>query len=855
MSQENISLKIGLDTSNFNNSVKGMMNELRALQKVDLTLLSDQDAKRVINRMGDLKASIGDVQREIKLADPGEFFNSFSVLAGPAIAAISGLGVGMELFGAKSEEVEKIQRKLMMVISLLSTLQTIADADKLKGLITQLKFQALEIKNKLTNILLIKQETVATTAQGGAVKTLTGIQLLWNKAVAANPITAIIVGIMALVTAIVLLSKTFKNNNEEIKESEKAYDGTIIKNKELRKTYNDSLDTLRDLKLSNELLSGSITQQEFDMRSLTNSYETQIRLIDEKYLPQQEEILEKSFGVWNTIKNTFLSVGNSTNALIKNYEDSVKGLKEIDEQVRLEKEASQRIQDEKNQERILKENKRITELTNQLTNSLIEEEEQRARQIYEQRMKEIDESAAIDSIKSSARIAVEQELTKKLKDISEKRIEIEKSAREKILSDIQSFYKQSTDLFLTEQQKEIQQIEEKGELLKEALLKSFPDVNSSGYIKGLKDIDNALNVLKTNVEKKYQDISLKELFDLRKEYNLSSIKEMEDEEIKSLMSSKSFSLLSEDEKQKSLNSIRKKYIQKEIDEEKSKYNFLKSIGINVNTEMEDIELKELQSFLDQKLITEQQFEEARKNLRLKYLTEKSEMEEKEEMLRNERFNIFMEASTAALQIISDQQKSNHDNEMKRIQELYDNKKNKLDEELEYGLISQSEYNSELEAMEKKKAEEERKLKIKAARQEKLMALFSIALSTAMGVMNALSKVATAPLVPFIIASGAIQAGVVAAKPIPAYEKGTEFASGGLSLVGERGPELVELPRGSKVIPNNQLNTQSKTISYEDMTEFISVAFERYNQIPVVVSEYEISNAQVKVKTTRTSTEF
>jgi hypothetical protein len=37
-------------------------------------------------------------------------------------------------------------------------------------------------------------------------------------------------------------------------------------------------------------------------------------------------------------------------------------------------------------------------------------------------------------------------------------------------------------------------------------------------------------------------------------------------------------------------------------------------------------------------------------------------------------------------------------------------------------------------------------------------------------------------------------------PIPGFATGTDFAPGGLALVGERGPELVNLPRGSQVIP-------------------------------------------------------
>lgn len=40
--------------------------------------------------------------------------------------------------------------------------------------------------------------------------------------------------------------------------------------------------------------------------------------------------------------------------------------------------------------------------------------------------------------------------------------------------------------------------------------------------------------------------------------------------------------------------------------------------------------------------------------------------------------------------------------------------------------------------------------------------------------------------------------------IPGFATGTRFAPGGLAVVGERGPELVNLPRGSQVTPNNQL---------------------------------------------------
>ena len=42
--------------------------------------------------------------------------------------------------------------------------------------------------------------------------------------------------------------------------------------------------------------------------------------------------------------------------------------------------------------------------------------------------------------------------------------------------------------------------------------------------------------------------------------------------------------------------------------------------------------------------------------------------------------------------------------------------------------------------------------------------------------------------------------------LPGYAEGTDYHPGGLAVVGEKGPELVNLPRGSQVIPNAKLPT-------------------------------------------------
>lgn len=53
--------------------------------------------------------------------------------------------------------------------------------------------------------------------------------------------------------------------------------------------------------------------------------------------------------------------------------------------------------------------------------------------------------------------------------------------------------------------------------------------------------------------------------------------------------------------------------------------------------------------------------------------------------------------------------------------------------------------------------------------------------------------------------------------IPKFASGTNFAPGGLSLVGERGPELVNLPRGSQVIPNNKMGGGGTSIVINNNT--------------------------------------
>lgn len=53
-------------------------------------------------------------------------------------------------------------------------------------------------------------------------------------------------------------------------------------------------------------------------------------------------------------------------------------------------------------------------------------------------------------------------------------------------------------------------------------------------------------------------------------------------------------------------------------------------------------------------------------------------------------------------------------------------------------------------------------------------------------------------------SANVDAGIATSRGLRGFAMGTNFAPGGLAIVGERGPELVNLSRGSQVIPNHEL---------------------------------------------------
>lgn len=182
--------------------------------------------------------------------------------------------------------------------------------------------------------------------------------------------------------------------------------------------------------------------------------------------------------------------------------------------------------------------------------------------------------------------------------------------------------------------------------------------------------------------------------------------------------------------------------------------------------------------------------------------------------------------------------------------IYDADSQRLEEKRQQDLANT---NDNVKAKERIEAEYQRKqaaLRRKQAIVDKVSALFGIALNTAMGVANASSKVVTLPLVPYIIAQGAIQAAIVASKPIPKFAKGVRNFEGGIAEVGERGSELLRYPDGSMALTPNRSTTTflPKGTDVFTATETKKIVNENYNSdISMLVDEQRKTRALLASK--------
>ena len=124
-------------------------------------------------------------------------------------------------------------------------------------------------------------------------------------------------------------------------------------------------------------------------------------------------------------------------------------------------------------------------------------------------------------------------------------------------------------------------------------------------------------------------------------------------------------------------------------------------------------------------------------------------------------------------------------------------------------IDKNKRDGELE-LEGKTEEQKKQIKRKAYEEDKKASRGQNWINTALAVTKTFATLGwPAGIIPAGLAlSGGFAQDAVIGSQVNPYRQGTSFSAGGTALVGEAGPEIVNLPQGSEVIPNNVTNNES-----------------------------------------------
>lgn len=250
---ENVNIKINVSADDSMKSVKQMRLELRSMMtQMDEAAAAGDKVKfnELKKNIGELRNDIKDLNQEMKFSDPGEFLAGFTQVAKGAVAGFGAVTGAMELFGASTEDVQEVQKKSMVIIQTLQSLEEVRSLLEAKGAIKGLA-------NSAMRVLGLTGEVVATEAVAGANVQATATQWSWNAAMAANPIGVVIVAVAALAAGIYALTKVMGDNNIETED----YNVNLADVQEsTRKTYS----TIAELKMQLARKQGKITDEDFN---------------------------------------------------------------------------------------------------------------------------------------------------------------------------------------------------------------------------------------------------------------------------------------------------------------------------------------------------------------------------------------------------------------------------------------------------------------------------------------------------------------------------------------------------------------------------------------------------------------
>ncbi|MEG1738679.1 MAG: hypothetical protein RR137_08960 [Odoribacter sp.] len=805
--------KIGsLDTNTV--SLRGQMRELvEQMVAMERAGLRGTDAYADLSaKAGELKDAIGDVNQQIEnMASDTSTFDA-------VLNAATGLTGGFEAFqgvmglcNIESEEFEKIQAKVQSAIAITNGLQAVANT-----------------LNK-DSALMVKLDALSHSKSVVAKKAATVAQMALNGAIWASPVTWLVLGIAALVGGIgYWLSSTKELTEEQKRQNE---------------VTNKAVDGYAKEKTEIEGIAGRIKEGNASRLDQTRMVEILTEKYGENYAKgksmqemEQDFVKNADAFVEAAIKRAEAQAAFelAVEAQKKALESATKGVEEYvgwwGRLFRTE-EAEARIAEKRRR-------KEIKDLESQSQKYLkIQAEKQQGEQAAMKKSGELTDAEKKAEIERTKNFEIQIKKREELRERDHKasfdadmlKVQQQAAVYKAIYDDEKNSYNVRLSALTCYEDEQIKLIKKQN---KEQLLDAEKTAEERKFIKQ-KEAADILSIKTTN----NAELAKLEAQDTAKQ--MAKLDAYKNDQIMNLEKNQSMELLI----------LSRKHANGEMSEEEYGKNKL-AVSIKYNKLIFDLEMQTLANIAnsmtgDDRVKAFQEIK--RKQLEFSKYCDEQEIdsndkkaideEERDKMLKNARIQLAQEAFDGISDIASsmfDRKIQEVDAEIEKIDEQKEAQLTAVDEmdiSDEERASRKQEIENRAEAEKDKLEKKKKKLQTEQAKADKAAALIRVAINTAVGVTAAWSDPLTAPvLVPFIIASGVIQAAIIAAQPIPKYAKGTGDHPGGYAVVGDGGkqelalfptgeyyvtpsiPTLVDLPKHTEILPDFSRMLTSMTFS-------------------------------------------
>lgn len=769
------------------NAMNGAGNKLamqiRAIreQLAQMEMSGDTSSQAFIDmsiQAAKLQDQMGDTARQIQIlsSDTKNLDAAMSVGSGVA-GAFNVATSAAALLGGESEELQQAFLKVQAAMAILNGVQQVANTlnkDSVANVVLRTAMQKLFNKAKQQETA----QTIKATAASGADAVAKGAQTAatgaattatWslNAALLANPVMLIVAGIAALAAGLAV----FIGRSKKAKEEQRDFNGTMERTKELLKDTKDSSDYAAKL-------------AEAEGKSWK-----EVAKIEENGLMKQRNIAVRAY-------NDMVRKKNAANGKIS--EEEQKLLDEMKAQLQQYDEDIEKHRQDVHIREIAEQTKRNDELL------------QKQREYAQRRREEIQEA---ERQLADVRIALMQDGSDK--EIAKINLDFDrKIAAVKGNSAAEIALRKSLE---QQRQKEIAKVndehaakdrEQQNELAQLRLQNDMALAESFG---GEYLYETRKEVLAEQAKLEIANIEQSEKNEQLRAEKIFAVKEKLKADLRELEKQHSAQTIADD---KLAAEIRVKEAEKSaiavLNNENSTDEQIKAARetlANHDKNLRDIRMQEIKSQYESGLINEQQFQDAKLDIEREALDAEAEMIAERTAQTQELVNNIMSFVSDMASEIFGAISDHIQQELDDLDEYYTTDAEEAKED------ANKKYISEKELEDKKLA-----LKRKAAAVEKASAAFSIAISTAMAIMNGLN---TKPMLPLGVAMaamagamGAAQLAMVLAKPLPKYAKGRKRGKGEYAMVGERGAELMYIPDNASIVPHHHLTKPEKWGDYD-----------------------------------------